>query len=57
MDRAARALCWRPFVRQIGVIDALKLNVAHQIKAFLMQLDGWVGLLCQHSGKRVKSSL
>jgi hypothetical protein len=34
MDRAARALCWRPFVRQIGDIDALKLNVAHQIKAF-----------------------
>jgi len=34
MDRAERALCWRTFVRQIGDIDALKVNVAHQLKAF-----------------------
>jgi hypothetical protein len=34
MDRAAHALCWHLFTRQIGHLNALKLNVTHQIKAY-----------------------
>jgi hypothetical protein len=44
MDRAEHALCWRPFMRQIGDLDALKLHVAHQIKAYQCNLT--VGLAC-----------
>jgi hypothetical protein len=44
MDRAEHALCWRPFMRQIGDRDALKLYVAHQIKAYQCNLT--VGLAC-----------
>jgi hypothetical protein len=40
MDRAVRALCWRPFVRQIGNTDALIMDVMHQIKAYLRKKFG-----------------
>jgi hypothetical protein len=40
MDRAVRALCWRPFVRQIGHTDALIMDVMHQIKAYLRKKFG-----------------
>jgi hypothetical protein len=40
MDRAERALCWRPFVLPIGQIDALKLNVVHHIEAYLTKKCG-----------------
>jgi len=43
MDRAERALCWRTFVRLIGHANALKLDVAHQIKAYLSEQIGRYG--------------
>jgi hypothetical protein len=37
MDRAERALSWRPFSLPIGHIDALKLNVMHHIEVNLTE--------------------
>ena len=47
------------FRAEIGIrgIEADLIIKATNLKKFLMQLYGWVGLLCQHPGKRVKSSL
>jgi hypothetical protein len=51
MDRAERALSWSPFVRQIGDIDALKLNVAHQIKAYLSSVCTPLAFQCNSSAQ------
>ena len=47
------------FRAEIGIcgIEADLIIKATNFKNLLMQLDGWVGLLCQHPGKRVKGSL
>jgi hypothetical protein len=39
MDRAERALSRRTIARPIFNIDALKLDVVHQIKAYEKSLD------------------